>query len=629
VATEAKIAFLGTGGQKPRLAMTTVSPVNLEPVNIAEFPPGNSVYALAVSPDGHRLAAATRKGQIRAYGLSDFRAAPNDKPILEVFHCPGVTSLAFCTPDLLASGGIDGHIRIWCVSEGKRVADLEAHTGAVLSMCRIGSLLLATLGADAKLCIWDLNSLEQVFCRAELDMPRIGALTCLQYDPSTGSLMHPSRKGELHIYDVRKECELRIVAAHQGDFCAIACNGLHVATAGADDGVLKIWSRSLEQVEFQSPAGSGVVSLGWAGDRAIVTIDRAGNGRVWNLDDRLGSSAPLSGTDFRACKGLPVEIISCQRSAAARRWHEATVEEARSLLTRTDTESTRRLGLIVKELNDCGYTTEAELVRAEAARAQGQPLEELAALLSLTKSLGTQSSAVPALYGLGDVLSRLREPALAVDAFRKALSIEPDYQDTKNRLEILQQEMDAGEGAEHVVRGDLAGFELAVQELRKCTLLQRRFASPIVLETRQPVRIEARVEARILVEALADQLRRSLPDQQHVDLRTVRVLLNGDFRDAEWVYVGSTNLAAAFGLELRRTGDGCELTPYTLFDASGLQIKDSITEKEHNDAVEGALRAVFRTRCADAWLSEVDRIVVAVLHHVRARAISQAIDGMF
>jgi len=441
--------------------------------------------------------------------------------------------------------------------------------------------------------------------------------------------MHPSRKGELHIYDVRKECELRIVAAHQGDFCAIACNGLHVATAGADDGVLKIWSRSLEQVEFQTPAGSGVVSLGWAGDRAIVTIDQAGNGRVWNLDDCLGSSAPLSGTDFRACKGLPVEIISYQRNAAARRWHEATVEEARSLLTRTDTESTRRIGLIVKELNDRGYATEAELVRAEAARAQGHPLEELEALLSLTRSFGATPTAVPSLYALGDVLTRLCEPALAVDAFRKVLSIEPDYQDTRNRLEILQQEMDSGEGTRHLVRGDLAGFALAVQELRKCTILQRRFTSPIVLETRQPVRIEARVEARILLEALTDQLRRSLPNQQHVDLRTVRVLLSGDVRDAEWVYVRSTGLAAAFGLALRGAADNCELTPQFLFDAAGLKLPESIAAKEHNDAVEKALCTVCHAHCAEAWLSEVHGIVVGVMHGLRNRALSNASDGLF
>lgn len=618
--------FLGTGGDHPQLIMSPGSEEDSTPTTITEFPRGNSVYAIAVSPDGTRLAAAARTGEIRVYPLNDFRVAPDAAELLVAHHRPGVTGLSFCTGDVLASGGLDGHARFWSVSRKQLVADLKAHSNTLLSMCRIGSLLLATLGTDGALRVWDLDSLEPVFTRSELDLPETGGLASLQYDPVSGLLMHPTSRGEVILYDMRQDGAFRTVRAHQGGISAIASNGNHVATVGFDDGLLRIWSCGMDRTEMEGLVGGGIVSLSWAADRAILSVDRAGSCRLWQLDQKLQSSTPLGGTAVRSCRGLPPEIIVGQRLATARSLHDSTIEEAKSLLARTDADSQRRLCAIIADLERRGCSIEAGLLGAEAARMRARPVDELEALVALTEFLGNQPAAVPALYALGDVLWRLNETALAAETFQKVLSIEPEYQDTQRRLVTLEAGAADGNTKGQPVRGDLGSFELAIQELRKCNILRRCFTTPILLESRIPLRLEVVIKPCNLVDALTNRLNRMFPNGQRIVQREVSILTNGHVREAEWVCVNSLTCASAVGFEFRTIAGGCEITTHVVLD---VPVSPTAAPSEHNQSVEKALNAALHAEDGKSWVCEIERVAMGVLHQLRNSALSQTSDGLF
>ena len=119
---EEEVIFSGGGGNKPPVLMWDGPAAGNGSLRVSAFDYGYSVYALAVSPSGSRLAAGTRAGLLRVHALETYRAREGAKPIFEVFHGAdlktAVLALAFATDGLLASGGQDGQIKVWDVQVG-------------------------------------------------------------------------------------------------------------------------------------------------------------------------------------------------------------------------------------------------------------------------------------------------------------------------------------------------------------------------------------------------------------------------------------------------------------------------------------------------------------------------------
>jgi WD40 repeat protein len=126
----------------------------------AKSPLTDRVNALAFSRDGKLLATGsgdpTRSGEIKLWDTASGRLVRElVKP-----HKDAVLALDF-SPDgkHLASGSADRAVRVWEVSTGKHLHNLEAHSHHVLAVSyRNDGRVLASAGADAAIRTWLLDT---------------------------------------------------------------------------------------------------------------------------------------------------------------------------------------------------------------------------------------------------------------------------------------------------------------------------------------------------------------------------------------------------------------------------------------------------------------------------------------
>jgi WD40 repeat protein len=157
-------------------------------------------------------------------------------------HAAAVTSLAV-SPDgrLAVSGGLDGTVNAWNLLTGRRV-EVREHTGPV---------------------------------------------RCVAIGPEGKSIFAGGEKGGVRTWDVRWPQAKATFAAHSGPVggIAVAPDGKSFATAGLEDGLIRIWKapdgglpRTLEG------HGKGVASVAFSPDGRMISGSLDGDARIWDLE---------------------------------------------------------------------------------------------------------------------------------------------------------------------------------------------------------------------------------------------------------------------------------------------------------------------------------------------------------
>ena len=110
--------------------------------------------ALAFSPDGLKLAAASDDSTVVVWGLKDYRRLLTLKG-----HTQQVNAVAYLDEHRLVSGSEDKTIRLWDAETGENVFTLRGHINGVLGVaCRPDGKQIASASVDQSFRIWDVEA---------------------------------------------------------------------------------------------------------------------------------------------------------------------------------------------------------------------------------------------------------------------------------------------------------------------------------------------------------------------------------------------------------------------------------------------------------------------------------------
>jgi WD40 repeat protein len=270
--------------------------------------PQTKDWALAVSPDGTRLACVWIEGEWRRIGVFD--ATSGKQTAVCQGHLGGINGLRF-SPDgtRLASGGEDRAVCLWDVVSGARLATCRGHMGPVHSVAfRPDGARLLTSSSDETVRQWDAATGNAV--GAPYDR-HTGEVYRAVYSPDGEWVASTGVDRTIRVWRAEGRQDRAILHGHTLPAIALtfAPDGHRLASISTDspfgvDSTVRVWdvdpdatlpvlrghSGAIYPVAF-SPDGRWIASGSWDGTVRLwdaATGEPAGPplpnpGRVWSL----------------------------------------------------------------------------------------------------------------------------------------------------------------------------------------------------------------------------------------------------------------------------------------------------------------------------------------------------------
>lgn len=216
--------------------------VRLQGTNFAHADLAKSVFtetlatpaAVAFSPDGQWLATGDLNGEVRLWRSSD------GKSLLALRgHTSWVWSLAF-SPDgrTLASGSDDRTIRLWDLDTGHCLQTLHGHTGSIWSVTYSLDGQFASGSEDQTIKLWDLNTGH---CLQTLE-GHTNWVRSVAFCPIAPILASASDDTTIKLWNLHTGTCDRTLSGHDGQVWAIAFHpGGNVLASGSSDHTVRLW----------------------------------------------------------------------------------------------------------------------------------------------------------------------------------------------------------------------------------------------------------------------------------------------------------------------------------------------------------------------------------------------------
>lgn len=315
---DGKMAVSASGGQHVRLWDTSAGDL------LKTLRTGESVTALAFSPDGKRVLIGTIEGKIQ---LQDIES---NKPIAHfVGHQDTITSMQFSpdgntvitgsdddtailwdahtgrimhilkghidevfdvkfSPDgsLIVTASCDHTSKLWNAQTGELLRTFEGHTEGILSVAWSpdGKHIL-TGSIDRTARIWEVTSAVTVGTVPT----RLGYVEAVAFSPDGKSLLVGNGDSRARLWDVQTGTLLQTFEGHTGPIFTVAWSPdlKHIATGG-EDGAARVWNVQTGEIAhvLQPDYGASgpIASITFTPDgKTVMTGSKDFTVRLWNV----------------------------------------------------------------------------------------------------------------------------------------------------------------------------------------------------------------------------------------------------------------------------------------------------------------------------------------------------------
>ena len=197
-----------------------------------------NVLSVSFSPDGATLASGSLDGIIRLWDVATGRLLRTLQG-----NTYGADSVSF-SPDgttLASGGGFDRIVRLWDVATGSPLRTLEGHTGEVRSVSfSPDGTALASGSFDRIVRLWDVATGNPL--HALQGHTRWGFVNSVSFSSDGTTLASGSRDKTVRLWDVATGSPLRILEGHTDDVRSVSFSPDSVTLAsGGFDRTVRLW----------------------------------------------------------------------------------------------------------------------------------------------------------------------------------------------------------------------------------------------------------------------------------------------------------------------------------------------------------------------------------------------------
>ncbi len=276
-----------------------------------------AVLAVSFSPDGLRIASGSQDTTVRVWD------AGNGAPILQLnAHTNDVFSVSF-SPDgrRIASASFDTTVRVWDSKNGANILCLEGHKSYVLSVSfSPDSRRIASGSADDTVRVWSSENGEQI-----LHLDGNTAIVCsVSFSPDGRRIASGSWDHTVRLWDSESGAQIFCLDGHTDHVQSVAFSpdGLRMAS-GSHDGTIRVWnSETGEELLCLDGNSGGIWSVAFSPDGRRLASGSGDKGTlvIWDMagivepvDKPKSMGAPLE--RWLARQALTVGRIAHLRSA--------------------------------------------------------------------------------------------------------------------------------------------------------------------------------------------------------------------------------------------------------------------------------------------------------------------------
>ncbi|KAG8724331.1 hypothetical protein FRC09_020064 [Ceratobasidium sp. 395] len=327
--------YYGTRMQK--LVQATGTAIdNRESAGLAVWQYKDSVFSVAVSPDGRWVASGSAGHTVCIWDSHTGQIVAG--PL--VGHTDAVNTVAFSLDnDRVVSGSVDNTIRIWDRTTGRLVAGpFEGHTDDVRSvMFSPNGCHLASGSDDCTVRIWDATNGQAM---VHLCSGHTSWVLSVAYSPSGDFVASGSSDYSIRIWNAKNgESYLGPLNGHSGSVCSVRYSPTgSFIVSGSNDHTVRIWNpHSGDLIAGPFEGHTDIVrSVAYSPDGAhIVSSSQDHTIRIWDAQTGKTVAGPLRGHTHHMYAAVYMpdgnRIVSCSSDCTIRIWDTRTRHTRSSL----------------------------------------------------------------------------------------------------------------------------------------------------------------------------------------------------------------------------------------------------------------------------------------------------------